>query len=53
MSGTVLFILCTVSNVIFARTYEVGTLISPILWIKELRFRVAKYLASVIKLVSG
>lgn len=46
MSGTVLVILCRVSLVIIARTYEVGTLISPVLWIKKLRFRTAKYLAS-------
>lgn len=46
MSGTVLVILCRLSLVIFARTYEVGTLISPILWIKKLRFSMAKHLAS-------
>ena len=46
MSGTVLVILCRVSLAIFARIYEVGTLISPVFWIKKLRFSMAKYLAS-------
>lgn len=43
MSDTGLIILCAFSHVIFARTYEVGYY-SPVLRIKKLRFRVARYL---------